>query len=179
MSDGYLDGMQAWITTYHGETQPSKADICEDDGDVLTSLADLKAEPLSLQSGVIWTALNIDYPGHSFSHLGLFFGTSDSLCMPITLLTDCRGPERQTAQPRPDEFGLAHCQVHRRGSCSRIRPYRSQRGSQPAQSAPIVASRAYQAEFRATRICVESTERLQTHELPRHELSLLLGRFGR
>ncbi|KAH9901364.1 Gaa1-domain-containing protein [Cubamyces lactineus] len=56
MSDGYLDGMQAWITTYHGETQPN-----------------LKAEPLSLQSGVVWTALNIDYPGHSFSHLGLFF----------------------------------------------------------------------------------------------------------
>ena len=24
MSDGYLDGMQAWITTYHGEAQPSK-----------------------------------------------------------------------------------------------------------------------------------------------------------
>ncbi|KAI0336516.1 Gaa1-domain-containing protein [Cubamyces sp. BRFM 1775] len=56
MSDGYLDGMQAWITTYHGEAQPN-----------------LKAEPLTLQSGVIWTALNIDYPGHSFSHLGLFF----------------------------------------------------------------------------------------------------------
>ncbi|KAI8998654.1 Gaa1-domain-containing protein [Trametes punicea] len=56
VSDGYLDGMQAWITTYHGETQPN-----------------LKAEPLSLQSGVVWTALNIDYPGHSFSHLGIFF----------------------------------------------------------------------------------------------------------
>ncbi|KAI0362074.1 Gaa1-domain-containing protein [Trametes cingulata] len=56
ISDGYLDGMQAWITTYHGETQPN-----------------LKAEALSLRSGVIWTALNIDYPGHSFSHLGLFF----------------------------------------------------------------------------------------------------------
>ncbi|KAI0636993.1 Gaa1-domain-containing protein [Trametes polyzona] len=56
ISDGYLDGMQAWITTYHGETQPN-----------------MKADPLNLQSGVIWTALNVDYPGHSFSHLGLFF----------------------------------------------------------------------------------------------------------
>ncbi|EIW60371.1 Gaa1-domain-containing protein [Trametes versicolor FP-101664 SS1] len=56
ISDGYLDGMQAWITTYHGETQPN-----------------LKAEPITLESGVIWTALNIDYPGHSFSHLGFFF----------------------------------------------------------------------------------------------------------
>lgn len=36
--------------------------------------ADLDAEPLELASGVIWTALDIDYPGHSFSHLGLFFG---------------------------------------------------------------------------------------------------------
>ena len=36
----------------------------------------LQADPLSLSSGVIWTALNIDYPGHSFSHLGVFFGQS-------------------------------------------------------------------------------------------------------
>ncbi|KAJ3490236.1 hypothetical protein NLI96_g1560 [Meripilus lineatus] len=56
ISDGYLDGMQAWITTYHGVDQPN-----------------LDAQPLSLSSGVIWTALNIDYPGHSFSHLGVFF----------------------------------------------------------------------------------------------------------
>ena len=30
----------------------------------------------SLFTGMIWTGLNIDYPGHSFSHLGLFYGTS-------------------------------------------------------------------------------------------------------
>jgi hypothetical protein len=35
---------------------------------------DLNAESLRLSSGVIWTALNVDYPGHSFSHLGMFFG---------------------------------------------------------------------------------------------------------
>ncbi|KAM5535178.1 hypothetical protein V8D89_011114 [Ganoderma adspersum] len=56
ISDGYLDGMQAFITTYHGLPQ-----------------ANLHAEPLKLSSGVVWTALNVDYPGHSFSHLGLFF----------------------------------------------------------------------------------------------------------
>ncbi|KAI0721113.1 Gaa1-domain-containing protein [Cerioporus squamosus] len=56
ISDGYLDGMQAWITTYHGAAQPY-----------------LHAEPLTLSSGVIWTAINVDYPGHSFSHLGIFF----------------------------------------------------------------------------------------------------------
>ena len=37
--------------------------------------ADQNFEPLSISSGVIWTALNIDYPGHSFSHLGVFRGT--------------------------------------------------------------------------------------------------------
>ncbi|KAI0748103.1 Gaa1-domain-containing protein [Daedaleopsis nitida] len=56
ISDGYLDGMQAWITSYHGAVQPN-----------------LRAEPLKLSSGVIWTAINVDYPGHSFSHLGIFF----------------------------------------------------------------------------------------------------------
>ncbi|TCD68916.1 Glycosyl phosphatidyl inositol protein transamidase complex subunit [Steccherinum ochraceum] len=56
ISSGQLDGMQAFITTYYGE-EPSN----------------LIAEPLTLPSGVIWVALNIDYPGHSFSHLGIFF----------------------------------------------------------------------------------------------------------
>ena len=36
--------------------------------------SDMYADPLQLASGVIWTALNIDYPGHSFSHLGIFWG---------------------------------------------------------------------------------------------------------
>ncbi|KAL6300143.1 Gaa1-domain-containing protein [Sparassis latifolia] len=56
VSDGYLEGMQAWITAYHDASQ-----------------SNLQAERLRLMSGVIWTALNIDYPGHSFSHLGVFF----------------------------------------------------------------------------------------------------------
>ncbi len=30
----------------------------------------------ALFGGVIWTGLNIDYPGHSFSHIGLFYGES-------------------------------------------------------------------------------------------------------
>jgi hypothetical protein len=36
----------------------------------------MKAEPLEYPepAGVVWTALVLDYPGHSFSHLGLFFG---------------------------------------------------------------------------------------------------------
>ncbi|KDQ60997.1 hypothetical protein JAAARDRAFT_125289 [Jaapia argillacea MUCL 33604] len=56
IGDGYLDGMHAWLSAYHGA--PSSV---------------LEADSLELPSGVIWTALNIDYPGHSFSHLGIFF----------------------------------------------------------------------------------------------------------
>jgi len=38
------------------------------------SRSDMHSESLQLTSGVIWTALIIDYPGHSFSHLGVFWG---------------------------------------------------------------------------------------------------------
>ena len=48
---------------------------CHDPLPTLTiSRLDMFANPLQLTSGVIWTALNIDYPGHSFSHLGIFWG---------------------------------------------------------------------------------------------------------
>ncbi|QRV85879.1 GPI transamidase component GAA1 [Ceratobasidium sp. AG-Ba] len=56
ISDGYLDGMHAWLSAYHGFEHSS----------VIT-------DRLELLSGVIWTALCIDYPGHSFSHLGVYF----------------------------------------------------------------------------------------------------------
>ncbi|KLO08967.1 Gaa1-domain-containing protein [Schizopora paradoxa] len=55
VGDGHLEGMQAWLAAYHGAPQ-----------------SNLKTDPLTLTSGVIWNALNIDYPGHSFSHLGIF-----------------------------------------------------------------------------------------------------------
>ncbi|KAK7467268.1 Glycosyl phosphatidyl inositol protein transamidase complex subunit [Stygiomarasmius scandens] len=56
INDGYLDGMQAWLSAYHGSVQ-----------------SNLEVERLEISSGVVWTALNIDYPGHSFSHLGVFY----------------------------------------------------------------------------------------------------------
>ncbi|KAL1710108.1 Gaa1-like protein [Schizophyllum commune] len=56
ISDDHLDGMQAFLSSYYGVPQ-----------------SNLIAESLELSSGVIWTALNVDYPGHSFSHLGLYF----------------------------------------------------------------------------------------------------------
>lgn len=37
----------------------------------------LIVDPLDLApQGVIWAGFNVDYPGHSFSHLGLFYGES-------------------------------------------------------------------------------------------------------
>ncbi|KAF8733706.1 hypothetical protein AX14_003630 [Amanita brunnescens Koide BX004] len=56
ISDGYLEGMHAWLSAFHGNAQ-----------------SNLHVQPLGLSSGIIWTALNIDYPGHSFSHLGVFY----------------------------------------------------------------------------------------------------------
>ena len=35
---------------------------------------DVRYDSLEHTSGVIWTALCIDYPGHSFSHLGILYG---------------------------------------------------------------------------------------------------------
>ncbi|KAI9570458.1 Gaa1-like protein [Boletus coccyginus] len=56
IGDNYLDGTYAWLNAYHG-TIPQNLDT----------------DLLELTSGVIWNALNIDYSGHSFSHLGVFF----------------------------------------------------------------------------------------------------------
>lgn len=39
----------------------------------LTGLSDFMTHYHDLFPGVVWTALNIDYPGHSFSHLGIFY----------------------------------------------------------------------------------------------------------
>lgn len=39
----------------------------------LTGLSSFLASYHTLFPGVIWTGLNIDYPGHSFSHLGVFY----------------------------------------------------------------------------------------------------------
>ncbi|KAH8116816.1 Gaa1-like protein [Phellopilus nigrolimitatus] len=55
IGDDHLPGMHAWLSAYHAEVQ-----------------SNLEVQPLNLTSGVIWNALNIDYPGHSFSHLGAF-----------------------------------------------------------------------------------------------------------
>ena len=75
ISDNYLDGMHAWARSYHGVTQSSTCLYPPAELNLTRRGIDLLAEPLFLSSGVIWTALNLDYPGHSFSHLGFFRGT--------------------------------------------------------------------------------------------------------
>ncbi|ODN72678.1 hypothetical protein L202_08117 [Cryptococcus amylolentus CBS 6039] len=56
-----------------------------------TGLADFMEEFSSLFSGKVWTGVNIDYPGHSFSHLGLFYeGTNGRLPNQDTLNTFSR-----------------------------------------------------------------------------------------
>lgn len=55
--DGYVEGLEAFLAAYHGRRMPGLVHN------------NFKLAP----QGVIWTALNIDYPGHSFSHLGLYY----------------------------------------------------------------------------------------------------------
>ncbi|GAA5936961.1 hypothetical protein JCM1841_003932 [Sporobolomyces salmonicolor] len=56
ISDGYSEGAQAWLDSYHAFGQ-----------------SNLRTDPLTLTTGPIWAALNLDYPHHSFSHIGLFY----------------------------------------------------------------------------------------------------------
>ena len=76
VGDGYLDGMHAWLSMYNDAPQSSEFAGSGIHCFLLTGTVDLEAESLVHSSGVIWTALNIDYPGHSFSHLGIFHGIS-------------------------------------------------------------------------------------------------------
>jgi glycosylphosphatidylinositol transamidase len=76
ISDGYSEGAQAWLDSYHGFGQssaffllPLSPKIANED-----RLADLEAEPLKLTTGSIWASLGLDYPHHSFSHIGLYYG---------------------------------------------------------------------------------------------------------
>ncbi|KAF5389808.1 hypothetical protein D9757_003700 [Collybiopsis confluens] len=82
ISDGYMDGMQAFLSAYHGQTQ-----------------SNLRAQALELTSGVIWTALNIDYPGHSLSHLGIFHEGPNGRLPNQDLLNSFQHIARRTGVP--------------------------------------------------------------------------------
>lgn len=85
--------------------------------DYLTGLEGFMQEYHGLFPGVIWTALNIDYPGHSFSHLGLYYGQS-SLPIVFLRLTLNRRGEWPVAEPGHCEHGLARRPVGRRRRAS-------------------------------------------------------------
>jgi glycosylphosphatidylinositol transamidase len=69
-----MEGMQAWLSAYHNDVQASTNASLLLDRITDFELSDLHADALQLSPGVVWTALNIDYACHSFSHLGVFFG---------------------------------------------------------------------------------------------------------
>lgn len=54
IADEFLEGTHAWLKSYHGVSQ-----------------SNLEMEDLELRTGSIWAALNLDYPFHSFSHIGI------------------------------------------------------------------------------------------------------------
>lgn len=54
IADGYIEGTHAWLKAYHGVDQ-----------------SNLKMEELEIRTGSIWAALNLDFPFHSFSHIGI------------------------------------------------------------------------------------------------------------
>ena len=102
VSDGYLDGMHAWLSSYHGTTHSSKHNgISNAVINPWLLVLDLDTDYLTLSSGVIWTALNIDYPGHSFSHLGVFFGEYLMQCVSyeLTRYHFERGPQWPSTKP--------------------------------------------------------------------------------
>jgi glycosylphosphatidylinositol transamidase len=82
ISDSHLDGMHAWLSAYN---MPSNTRASSEffKSMFLNGHVDLDVEPLSITSGVVWTALNIDYPGHSFSHLGVFRGATSCFSLKV------------------------------------------------------------------------------------------------
>ncbi len=67
-----MDGTHAFLSAYHGSEQQGRLFFVL--YDVANHTSGLETSPLNLTSGSIWTALNIDYPGHSFAELGIFHG---------------------------------------------------------------------------------------------------------
>lgn len=96
VGEGYIEGLEEFMGSYH-----------------------------SLFPGIIWTGLNIDYPGHSFSHLGLFYGASvlaDTRHFGAeNLLIYCRRGQRPTAEPGRVQHGRSCRTVRRWGTDTRPR----------------------------------------------------------
>ena len=57
-----------------GRPTPVQQDVADP---VLCDYADIVAEPIESSAGSIWTAMVVDYPFHSFSHIGVYYGARD------------------------------------------------------------------------------------------------------
>jgi hypothetical protein len=79
---------------------------------------EIEAEPLILApQGVIWAAINIDYPGHSFSHLGLYYGERLILRLVLdrsllSFLRKSRGGKWCPPESRSTECDVQHRAVY-------------------------------------------------------------------
>ena len=62
ISDGFLDGMQAWAAQYFGTGQPN-----------------LEAEAVHTTGAQVWNALALDYPADSFSSFNFYYEGRDGL----------------------------------------------------------------------------------------------------
>jgi len=68
-------------------------------------------------AGVIWTALVLDYPDHSFSHLGLFFGMCHRTCGRLKGSKRSlygRGNQRSPSESRSLQLSFYHLPEHGR-----------------------------------------------------------------
>lgn len=77
-SDVDFAGVQAWLYAYHGVSGESHLPLayCMKK---LNRTAGHGLDPLPVGGASIWSAITLDYPYHSFSHIGLYYGECASL----------------------------------------------------------------------------------------------------
>lgn len=75
-ADGDLEGTQAWLRAYYGSTGKSLRQYISLECDLKTlhAIVDRNVAPLPIGGGSIWSSIIVDYPYHSFSHIGLYYG---------------------------------------------------------------------------------------------------------
>ncbi|WFC99464.1 dolichyl-P-Man:Man5GlcNAc2-PP-dolichol alpha-1,3-mannosyltransferase [Malassezia yamatoensis] len=97
LSDGFLDGMQAWASSYFSDSQAS-----------------LSAEDLHIGGAQIWNGVALDFPGDSYSSLSLLHEGRDAQLPNLdTLNTVVKIIEGLQFQPRIGLHGSTHEQVER------------------------------------------------------------------
>ncbi|GAA5930593.1 GPI-anchor transamidase subunit GAA1 [Sporobolomyces koalae] len=108
ISDGHVEGVQAWLDAYHGFAQ-----------------SNLNAEQLSLTTGPIWAALNLDYPHHSFDQVGIhyegangqlpnldFINSASRILRHVGISTVLRAPSRRDPPAYLDSIPRAEQYYH-------------------------------------------------------------------